>query len=438
MPSAAVVRTSRGKVRGIPTAHGQAFLGIPYAAPPLGQDRFRRPRPADPWDGVREAGSFGPAAPQPIRQLPGIDSAGILGSGWSGSAPELTLNIWTPDPALRGLPVMVFAHGGAFVAGSPSAPIYHGDAFARDGVVLVSIVYRLGLEGFLSVPGGDANPGMRDQLAALAWVQDEIAVFGGDPDNVTAFGQSAGAITLGLLASSKVFNGLTQRVISQSGGLALTHSRDQGARIAAAVADRLGIPPTLEAFAELPIGDVIAVQAAMGPGSVDLGPEPDPALGLVLLLPVRDGEVVPDEPLSGIAASGIDLMVGDTTEEGNLYVAGDPAGDLAAAQPLTEHIFRAPTAALAEAHGAGPARTFRYEFAWRSSALGGRLGACHGVELPFVFDTVDAPGLTAEIGLLGPRPVPRELVSRTHGAWVDFATTGNPGWAEYPYRETLA
>jgi para-nitrobenzyl esterase len=467
------VRTSRGTLAGAATAHGAAFLGVPYAAPPVGPDHLRAPRPVGRWEGVRPAVSFGPVAPQAPRALPGLDTAPLLGSGWDGPEFALTLNVWTPDPGGGGLPVMVFLHGGAFVAGSTAVGIYDGDTFARDGVVLVSVVYRLGVEGFLALDGGEANLGLRDQLAALEWVQQEIAAFGGDPANVTVFGQSAGAISLDLLLGSPHSRGLMRRAISQSGGARLTFSPEQARRVAAAVAAQLGVPPTREAFAALSPAQLLAAQAAVVPGSVDLVTEEDsdPTGGIALVLPVRDGEIVPADPLAAIRAGAgapVDLMLGDTSEEGALYLAGlpgyaemgielvqmlvsrlhpDPAvllelyrserpqalpGALAA-QALTDAAFHVPTERLAEAHLAAPGAgtTYAYEFAWRSGALGGHLGAGHAVELPFVFDTLGAEGLVGETGLLGPEGGDPALASEMHRAWLSFARDGDPGWPQY-------
>jgi para-nitrobenzyl esterase len=310
------------------------------------------------------------------------------------------------------------------VAGAPSSPMYDGAAVARDGVVLVTVAYRLGIEGFLPLDGGDTNVALRDQLAALRWVREEIAAFGGDSGNVTAFGQSAGAMSLGLLFPS--LPGLVHRVISQSGGLTLTRSLEQAAKVTEFVAGQLGVEPTRDAFAGVPIERVIEAQAKLVPGSVAF--DDDPAGGLIVLMPVRDGDLVADDPLAAVrGVAGLPLLIGDTTEEGNLYVAGLPDPVPAAAEWITRTIFREPTAAFAAAH---PGPTWVYEFAWRSRALGGRLGAAHAMDLPFVFDTLDAPGLTGEHALLGPDGGPPELAARMHGAWVRFARDGDPGWAE--------
>ncbi|WP_354699638.1 Carboxylesterase [Paraconexibacter sp. AEG42_29] len=431
--SAPEVQIPAGTLRGRGLPDGcAAFLGVPYAAPPVGALRYAEPQEAAAWDGTRDATAFGPPAPQPERTLAGLDTRSFMGPRWTGEDPQLTLNVWTPA-ADGPHPVMVWMHGGAFVAGSPAAPCYDGAAFARDGIVLVTVTYRLGAEGFLALDGGVTNAGIRDQLAALQWVQREIAAFGGDTGNVTAFGQSAGAMTLGALLASPVSRGLVHRAALQSGGQNVILSAEQGARVAAAVAGHLGVEPTADAFRAVPIADVIAAQAKVLPGTVDLqtDSDADPAFGMLQLLPVRDGDVVPHDPLaavSGRAGSDVPLLIGDTTEEGNLYVAGSPDVDLAHAVPLTRSLFRDPIAALADAHRASGAPTFVYEFAWPSGALGGRLGAAHAVELPFVFDTLDAPGLRGDAALLGDAGGPPELAARMHGAWVAFARGGDPGW----------
>jgi para-nitrobenzyl esterase len=414
-----VVETSTGKVRGLMIPEGAAFLGIPYAAPPIGGRRYAGPARVEPWRGELKATAFAPPMPQAERRLAGIDTRPFIGPGWEGEDPQLALNIWTPG--IDGsYPVMVYIHGGAFLAGSPNAELYHGPAFARDGVVLVTVNYRLGLEGFLVLDGGETNVGLRDQLAALRWVREEIAAFGGDPGNVTAFGQSAGAMSLGHLMGSRHLDGLVDRVISQSGGLGITHTPEQHRIVTEHVARLLGVPPTREAFAEIPIAEVIDAQAKLVPGSV--GIPDDPTGGMLVLLPVRDGELVAHELE---AVSAIPLLAGDTTEEGNLYVMGLPDPDPAAAAALTQRVFHEPTAALIDAHR-GP--TWCYRFAWRSGALGGRLGAAHAVDLPFVFDTLHADGLRSDHGLLGPEGGPPELAACIHSAWIRFARDGDPGW----------
>ena len=182
-----IVKTNSGVVQGRNVQGVATFKGIAYAAPPVGHRRFASPVPPQPWDGVREASSFSPTPQQvdlSLQRFPGLDLSPIVGESWRKGDDYLTLNIWTPDPGAQGLPVMVFIYGGAFVSGGSSTPLYDGTRFARDGVVCVSFNYRLGVEGFLPLSGGETNVGLRDQIAALTWIQDNIAAFGGDPNNV--------------------------------------------------------------------------------------------------------------------------------------------------------------------------------------------------------------------------------------------------------------
>ena len=216
-----IVRTRSGAVRGIYEQGVAAFKGIPFAAPPVGQLRFAAPVPPQSWDGVREASTFSPTPPQAdlsSQRMPGLDLRPIVGESWRKGEDYLMLNVWTPDVDTRGLPVMVFIYGGAFVSGGSSTHLYDGARFARDGVVLVSFNYRLGVEGFLPLDGGQTNVGLRDQIAALTWVQDNIAAFGGDPNTVTIFGESAGALSVDSLLVVPSAAGLFRRAISQSGG----------------------------------------------------------------------------------------------------------------------------------------------------------------------------------------------------------------------------
>lgn len=470
-----MVQTSRGAVRGAQRPAGLVFGAMPYAASPIGERRYRAPRLAPRWDGVRDASRLSRPLLQPARQLPGLRSEPLLGPG-SDSDPELTVNVWTPDPHAGGLPVLVWLHGGAFIAGSPA--LYDGSAWMRDGVVLVTVGYRLGIEGFVHFQGGDTNVALRDQLAALEWVQEEIAAFGGAPDRVCLAGQSAGAMSLGWLLGSPRSRGLFRRAISMSGGVELTYSPKQAARVAAAVARRAGVEPTAAAMSRVPLAKVVAVQAAIAPGEIDLetAEDRDPTGGMLWVAPVRDGDVVAHDPLAALGRGAVvDLLAGDTSEEGLLYLAGapgfddlpaealeafaarlspqpqdllatlranEPAADPGklAAQAITEVAFHAPTRSLLARHAATPGgTTHAYRFAWRSKALGGRLGAAHAVDLPFVFDTLQQPGFAgADDELLGAEGGPQELADRMHGAWVRFVSTGDPGWPEHPAIEVFA
>src|SRR5580698_8713242 len=239
-PAEPEVSTSAGRVRGR-VEHGNAvFRGIPFAQPPLGELRFQAPQPVTSWDGVRDAGEFGPPCPQasfPGDPVPPPDTTGE----W------LTVNVWTPDILARSLPVMVWIHGGAYLFGS-GGPGYDGTPFASGGVVFVSCNYRLGMEGFAPIDGAPANRGLLDAVAALRWVRDNIERFGGDPANVTVFGESAGAGVIAALLAMNDASGLFNRAIAQS--VPGTFFSPELARaVTGAVAAAAGLPVTYDALA---------------------------------------------------------------------------------------------------------------------------------------------------------------------------------------------
>ncbi|GGL82189.1 carboxylic ester hydrolase [Streptomyces fumigatiscleroticus] len=455
-----VAGTPYGAVRGR-YEHGVAvFRGIPYAAPPFGPRRFRPPEPPEPWDGVRDAGAFGPTAPKP----PYSEAfAAYLADPVVPGDDCLNLNVWTPEPGPGArLPVMVWLHGGALTRGSSAVPVYDGHAFARDGVVLVSVNYRLGVEGYGLFPDAPANPGLRDQLAALEWVRESIGAFGGDPDRVTLFGQSAGAISTGALIAAPRAQGLVRRAVLQSGPPEVS-DRDKVRKMVRRMAARLKIPATAEAFAAVDRELLLRTQAEVGRlSSPVLG---GPAFGIV-----ADGDLVPGDPLDALAhggaASGVELMMGWTRDEYRLWLvpgglleridrlgavalAGamarchcghevvrgyrtlDPGAGTAetVGQLVTDHLLRGPLHRLADARADA---SYLYEFAWPSRLPG--LGACHALELGFVFDTGEVPEAVALAG----EGAPQELADRMHAAWVRFAADGDPGWerwdASHPVR----
>ncbi|MFG2680907.1 carboxylesterase/lipase family protein [Streptomyces sp. NPDC048392] len=448
-----VVSTPHGAVRGRYQDGIAVFRGIPYAAPPFGPRRFRPPVPPERWNGVRDAGSFGPTAPKPPYSeafaqylsdpvIPGDDC--------------LNLNVWTPEPgpAAR-LPVLVWLHGGALTRGSSAVPVYGGRTFARDGVVCVSINYRLGVEGYGLFPDAPANAGLRDQIAALRWVRESIAAFGGDPDRVTLAGQSAGAISTGALLAAPQAQGLFRRAVLQSGAPEAA-DREKVRRMVRRVAARLKIPATAEAFAAADRAQLLRAQAEVGRfSSPVLG---GPGFGLVI-----DGDVLPHDPLEalveGAAAPGVDLMMGWTRDEyrlwlvpGGLVERVDRLGSVAlggararchcgnevvrgyralrpgagaaetVGQLVTDHLLRIPLHRVADAR---PGSSYVYEFAWPSGLPG--LGACHALELGFVFDSGDTPDSRRLAG----EGAPQELADAMHGAWVRFAECGDPGWAAW-------
>ncbi|CAL9571571.1 carboxylesterase/lipase family protein [Streptomyces sp. enrichment culture] len=460
-----VVTTAQGTVRGLRRDGVLTFLNIPYAAPPHGADRFAPPQPHEPWDGVRDATVPGPNAPQSARRLGDIDMTPYFGTGWSRGEDYLTLNVFTPAAQDGELPVMVFVHGGGFVAGSTRAELYDGSAFARDGVVLVTLNYRLGIAGFLDLPGAPANRGLLDVVAALRWVRENVSAFGGDPRNVTLFGQSAGATIVGGVLATRAAAGLVRRAIVQSGSGLGAFTPEQAARVTGAAAEILGVEPHADAFGAVP--DEQLVEAATRLAGIDLrtGTHRDPLIGLSPFSLVL--ETQPAASVAAGLAADVDLLVGTNAEEGNLYLV--PVGTYAtstaadvdeaaarshpeparlveayrAARPgasfaelrsaiMTDALFGAGSRALADAHAAHPrSATHVYEFAWRSPALDGALGAAHTVELPFVFDLADLPGLNGPAALLGPGTPPADLAGRVHEAWIRFARTGDPGWDPY-------
>lgn len=481
----AVVRTVHGELRGSVADGVQVFLGVPYAAPPFGANRLRPPQPVEAWTGVRDATELGPEPPQVAPPLTGGPASGAQGD-WSevgeafakveraATAQDcLNLNLWTPDPGATGLPVMVWIQGGQFEMSSTAA--YDGSRFARDGVVCVVLNWRPGAEGFLYLGDGIANLGLLDLVAALEWVRENISVFGGDPGNVTVFGESAGAMSIGMLLAMPRAEGLFRRAILQSGAAHHVTSAEDARRIGGYLADRLGVPATREAMAAVGVEGLLAAQTEL---KAELLANPDPdRWGQAVVCsnmpwqPVVDGDVLPGPPIERIAAGSggqVDVIVGTNTDDWRLWsvVSGvigqvtdemltgpvktygyqalaaygfSPERALAAyrakypgaspgellASVQTDWWVRIPAIRLADSHANTAAGTYMYEFAWPSPGL----GAVHALEIPFVFDTVstNAPLFGP---MLGENP-PQALADTMHAAWVSFATKGDPGWPGY-------
>ncbi|MFD9909960.1 carboxylesterase/lipase family protein [Streptomyces sp. NPDC059063] len=469
------VRTAAGVVRGRRDTGVAVFRGIPFAQPPVGPLRFAAPRPVRAWDGVREAVSYGPPPPQGGHF--GMDALArdAAGDDW------LTLNVWSPDPGPgAGLPALVWIQGGAYAIGMSGLPEYDGGRLARDGgVVVVTFNYRVGLEGFGQIEGAPANRGLLDQIAALAWVRDHIGAFGGDPDRVTVFGQSAGGGSVAALLAMPGAAGLFCRAVAQS-AQGTFFTPELAADIATACAAELGLRPTV---ADLSAVDPVRLSAAGDAVGAGLHRWADrwgrPAHRSIPYAPVVDGDALPVTPWQALAdgaARDVELLVGHTRDEQRLFTALDgllgqvteeraataldvfaPGGDgalryregLPDAGPdelyervNSDWLFRMPSLLLAEARAraARGGRVHVYELTWPAPGMGGVLGACHGLDVPLVFGNLDRGQPAALIGGGeggGPPSEAEALSARMRAAWTAFATHGDPGWPAYDTAQRL-
>jgi para-nitrobenzyl esterase len=461
--TAPVVRTRAGAVRGRSENGVAVFRGIPFAAPPVGPLRFQAPRPAQAWDGVREADVFGPPPPQAwMGPPPPVPAAAGLPVRHE-PADWLTVNVWTPDPGAAGLPVLVWVYGGAYRMGSAADPAYDGAALARAGAVVVTANHRVGVEGYAQLDGAPANRALLDVAATLRWVQQEVAAFGGDPARVTVFGESAGAGAIAALLVMPAAEGLFAQAVAQSvPGTFFTPAL--AADVSTELTAPLGLAATAAALADVPPEDLVAALARLDRRMAGLH-----RWGLVAhtptpFSPVVDGEVLPTDPWTGLragAARDVPLLVGHNRDEWRLFLALDgqvgqvtdemaatamavfgPGPDAAervraafpgaSAEELfvlarSDRMFRVPSLDLATAHTSGGGRSHLYELTWPAPAGGGVLGACHALDVPLVFGVLDQ-GLAPQ--LLG-TPAPEQAVdvsAQMQTAWVAFARDGDPGW----------
>jgi para-nitrobenzyl esterase len=429
-----IARTRAGAVRGRELDGVRQWLGVPFGAPPIGARRFRAPEPPEPWTGERDALHVGPVAMQAREpMLAGITPSTVI------SEDCLSLNVYAPARG-SGHPVIVWIHGGAFVMGSGSMPLYNGSSFAeRHDLVVVTINYRLGLFGFM-LAGEHGNFGLLDQVAALRWVQDNIAEFGGDPGNVTVMGESAGAISIAHLLTMPAARGTFHRAIMQSGAGAIEPmTRDEAEATAAEVLRELGA--TREELADVPAERILAVQAKLME-----------TRGLAAIAPCVDGVTVPLAPR--VAAkrgeiARVPILTGSNRDEWNLFDVlmpqttavveaqvrgrvGTRADELRAqyrswADVAGDVVFRIPMLRLAEVY---PAPVYLYRFDVASPAFGGRLGAAHALELSLVWNRLANPFSAL---LLGGDTKPFERVAlQMHDAWSAFAKTGSPEIADLP------
>jgi len=462
----AIASIHQGKLEGDDRGRLIVFKGIPFAAPPVGARRWLPPEKPATWTGVRDARRFGAVAPQNKLMLSALSALLVDGEQ---SEDCLTLNVWTPALDGKRRPVMVWIHGGAFTIGSGSQALYDGSVLARRGdVVVVTVNYRLGPLGFLrlaDVTNGripsTGNEGLLDQIAALEWVRDNIGEFGGDPANVTIFGESAGGMSVGTLLAMPATRGLFNKAIPQSGACHTGAPVERANRAAERVLSKLRVQ-TSDAAA---IRALTPAQLLTGT-LLDDGRTPDPELGMAYQ-PVVDGTHVPRAAIEMVAdgsASGVAVMVGSTLEEWKLFSLMDPSlykldraglgarlsrrltapaadalvanyegaraqrgesitpGDLFTAIE-TDRIFRIPGVRLAQVQRRHDSRVYSYLFTWPSPAMGGVLGSCHALELGFVFGTNQIPGMAT---FAGTGPAAEKLAIQMQDAWLAFARSGDP------------
>jgi len=454
--AATIVETTYGPIQGKVKNDVVLFSGVPYAAPPIGNLRFKATQPHVGWQEVRSAQRFSPAAPQ------------LPGGGMTDSAPVhwdedcLYLNICTPAADDRKRPVFFWIHGGAYRTGQGAVPWYNGAQFAKNGdIVVVSINYRMGALGFTNLRRfGDefetsgAN-GTLDQISALNWVIDNIAQFGGDPAQITVAGESAGAFSVATLLASPRSEGRFKRAIPQSGAGQHTIPAAATENVADCLMEKAGAT-SIEALMALSADEILQAQAKVEQAAIK--GEIAELTNMQPFYPAEGNSVVPVMPLEAIkagASANVDILIGTNKDESTLFIAEGYDDDKLsrsvarygaddslievyrkcfpeasttelAVQIQTDHSFRIPAVRLAEARQDQPGKTFMYLFAWDSRV--GHLKATHALEIPFVFDNLNAAGVQA---FIGPGDTPQGVADVMHQAWIDFIRDGNPGWTEY-------
>jgi para-nitrobenzyl esterase len=438
----------QGELEGVRLGDGVSrFMNVPYAEPPTGDLRFALAVPRKPRPGIRDATRPGSTPPQSetwatLFKL-GATPGHIPGDDY------LNLNVFTPDTDGH-LPVAVYIHGGSWRGGNGAMPMYDGRKFARDGVVLVSINYRMGAEGFLYFEGGHRNLGYSDQIEALRWIQRNIGAFGGDPTRVTIFGQSAGGAAVAHLVSMPETAGLFAAAINQSGPTRMTATTEQALELSAALAEHVGASPTRDGFASIDplvllagldsvlgdvsraVGSALLVAPVLDPANVpwhasgdpmDAFPNRVPVLGgfmaeeMLLFTWNRDSEVPEAAVLGMLSRHG-----SDPTAVLDALRSAHPELQLAdLARKLTEYVsFIGPGVEWLGAARASGLEAWGYEFGWRTNAEEGRPGAYHVLDIPFVFDNLE---MTHALQMTGP-DAPQDLADEVHREWVSFMVNG--------------
>ncbi|MGW1752552.1 carboxylesterase family protein [Streptomyces sp. NPDC002092] len=409
MTAADVVEAPAGTVIGRRTGRVRRFLGIPFAEAPVGVRRFAAPVPRGRFTQSFDASRHGATSQRvPLFATTTIPEPSVPGDD------VLNLGVVAPMGGVS-CPVLVWIHGGGFLAGSPASPWYDGRAFARDGIVTVTPGYRLGVDGFAPVDGVPPNLGLRDLLLALDWVRENIAAFGGDPDRVTVAGQSAGGGAVLALLSSPLGKGRFHRAVSVSGGF-FEMDADTARSFAGRLGDRLGVPPTRDGFGGLTVESVQQGVRLLRSERVDDNP--------LVLGPVVGDDILPVPMAEGLAMHGHDvpLLLGATGDEFDGSAPGvRNAAARAAGTRVTDTLLRAACPRAAAARRDATAGTWLYSFEWPSPVLG---GAVHCADIPFFFDVLDAPGTTAA---LGTQP-PSELATSMHTDLAAFVHGRPPAW----------
>ncbi len=476
----AVVETTAGRVQGFTRNGIQTFKGIPYAASTAGAARFLPPSKPAPWKQTRTALWYGKTCPQEARGGWESDVVSFL-SQWDDGQPGedcLRVNVWSPALDGKKRPVLFWIHGGGFSAGSgQEQPAYHGENLARRGdVVVVSVNHRLGVLGYLDLAGfggkyaDSGNAGMLDLVAALQWVRDNIANFGGDPGNVTIFGQSGGGAKVTTLMTMPLARGLFHKAVVQSGSISLAMKPDVSAQLAEGVAAALGLSKDqIDKIHQVPVSSLIdAGKQAMAKLSPPRPPGGPFRLPRVMWGPTLEGKTLPAVPFDPVApeiSADIPMMIGTVLHEFNPAMGNPKAEGMTVAElkdQLTKmHGDKAPRileaaakiypnqkpVALSAIIGAAMFRggavvqcerkaaqnaapVYLYQFAWETPVMNGRPRAFHCSEIPFVFYNTDVSAFCT-----GGGAAPRALAAKVSDAWINFARKGDPnhpGLPEWP------